>query len=83
MDSNMSEYEKKISELRSRLKKVKSSNSRKSRDIDAISTEIERLENEVYTNTTSDSFDQELEQVEALIAKNQMIYKIICLFSKK
>lgn len=75
MDSNMSEYEKKISELRSRLKKVKSSNSRKSRDIDAISTEIERLENEVYTNTTSDSFDQELEQVEALIAKNQMIYK--------
>ena len=75
MDSNMSEYEKKISELRSRLKKVKSSNSRKSRDIEAISTEIERLENEVYTNTTSDSFDQELEQVEALIAKNQMIYK--------
>ena len=75
MDSNMSEYEKKISELRSRLKKVKNSNSRKSRDIDAISTEIERLENEVYTNTTSDSFDQELEQVEALIAKNQMIYK--------
>ena len=75
MDSNMSEYEKKISELRSRLKKVKSSNSRKSKDIEAISTEIERLENEVYTNTTSDSFDQELEQVEALIAKNQMIYK--------
>ena len=75
MDSNMSEYEKKISELRSRLKKVKSSNSRKSRDIEAISTEIERLENEVYTNTTSDSFDQELEQLEALIAKNQMIYK--------
>ena len=65
MDSNMSEYEKKISELRSRLKKVKSSNSRKSKDIEAISTEIERLENEVYTNTTSDSFDQELEQVEA------------------
>ena len=75
MDSNMSEYEKKISELRSRLKKVKSSNSRKSKDIEAISTEIERLENEVYTNTTSDSFAQELEQVEALIAKNQMIYK--------